>query len=306
MMAGKKILITGATGQVAGPIAWELAKTNEVWALGRFGDPQATAHLEAKGIRTHRWDMGAEEIQGLPDDFTHVLHSAALRDTDDHEAAIHVNTVGTGQLMSHCRKAEAFCFVSSHAVYYRVAARDHAYAETDPQGGYLPWMPAYGPSKIATEGVVRAMAHTLGLPTVIARLNTSYGPSGHGGVPIRFFRRMLEGLPILTPVGGKDWHNPIHTDDQTRQTPLLWGLAATKPVIVNWAGDQMVSTNEMMEIVSDLTGVPVRFEESDLNRASYASDTTLRRRLIGDCQVPLREGLARTLEAMFPGAVKNP
>jgi nucleoside-diphosphate-sugar epimerase len=305
MMSGKKILVTGATGQVAGPIAWELAKTNEVWALGRFGDPQSAAGLEARGIKTHRWDMGAEPIAGLADDFTHVLHAAYLRDTNDFEAAMHVNTVGTGMLMSHCRNAEAFLFLSGFAVY-KLLGNDHHYAETDPLGGETDWMPPYGPSKLATEGVVRAFAEVLGLPSVIARLNTSYGPSGHGGVPVRFYRLMLAGETIAVPKGGEvNLQSPIHTDDMARQLPLLWDRASTTPLIVNWAGDQAVSVNDMMTCVSELTGVPVKFEPSDVIRQGFASDNTLRKSLIGDCSVPLRQGLAQTLEAMFPGSLKN-
>ena len=30
--------MTGATGMVGRPMAMELARTNEVWAVGRFGD----------------------------------------------------------------------------------------------------------------------------------------------------------------------------------------------------------------------------------------------------------------------------
>lgn len=36
--AKRKVLITGATGQVARPVAEALAAQDEVWAIGRFGD----------------------------------------------------------------------------------------------------------------------------------------------------------------------------------------------------------------------------------------------------------------------------
>jgi nucleoside-diphosphate-sugar epimerase len=305
MISGKKILITGATGQVARPVAEALAVSNEVWCIGRFLDSRARAALEAQGMRTSTWDMGADELHGLPDDFTHVLHAAVLRDTDDFEAAIRVNTVGTGTLMTHCRNAEAFLFVSAFAVY-KFIAPDHAYAETDPLGGHTPWMPAYAPAKISTEGAVRALARTLRLPTAIARLNTAYGPRGHGGVPVRFFRLMRAGEPIAVPRAGDDWQSPIHTDDLARQTPLLWDAAAVDPAIVNWAGDETISVRDMMDYISALTGVPVRYQPSDVTRATFVSDNTRRRALIGDCSVSWREGIPKTMEAHFPGAVTHP
>src|SRR5689334_2186473 len=102
-LRGRKILITGATGQTFRPVAQALAADNEVWCLGRFGDADAEAALKGAGITTHRWDMGVEGLEGLPDDFTHVLHAATLRGTDDPDQVISVNAVGTGMLMTHCR-----------------------------------------------------------------------------------------------------------------------------------------------------------------------------------------------------------
>ncbi|MER5850831.1 hypothetical protein ABT126_28345 [Streptomyces sp. NPDC002012] len=49
---GKKILVTGGTGQVARPVAEAFARDNEVWCLGRFGDPAARRALEDAGART--------------------------------------------------------------------------------------------------------------------------------------------------------------------------------------------------------------------------------------------------------------
>lgn len=81
MLTDKKILITGATGQVARQVAETLAPRNEVWCLARFGDADAERDLLARGIRTWRWDMAADTLDGLPDDFTHVLHAAATAAT---------------------------------------------------------------------------------------------------------------------------------------------------------------------------------------------------------------------------------
>lgn len=55
MLAGKKVLITGATGIVARPVA-EALPTNEVWCrLGRVGDEALQSALEAQGVTTYRW-----------------------------------------------------------------------------------------------------------------------------------------------------------------------------------------------------------------------------------------------------------
>ncbi|GGM71609.1 dehydratase [Longimycelium tulufanense] len=299
-MSTKKILITGATGQVARRAAEDLAKDNEVWCLARFTDPRIERELAAGDIRTWRWDMDGGTLEGLPDDFTHVMHAAAYRgDGTDFEAAVTMNSLATSRLMTHCHHAESFLFVSTGAVYAR-KARDHRYVETDPLGRRMGWLPTYPVSKITAEATVCAFSATLDLPATIARLNVAYGPHGHGGMPVALFRRMLAGRPIEVPHEGSDWCNPIHTDDVARQVPLLWEAAAVPARMVNWGGDEMVSIQDMMTFASEITGVPVTFLPSAVTRETDAFDNSLRRALIGNCAVSWRDGLPPTLRAHVP------
>ncbi|AJX34069.1 NAD-dependent epimerase/dehydratase family protein [Burkholderia oklahomensis] len=303
--AKKKILITGATGQVARPVAEALAAEHEVWAIGRFSDASVEDALRAKGVNTWRWDMERDALDGLPDDFTHVLHAAVRRGEDgDFDKAIEVNTVATGRLMTHCRTADAFVYVSSGSLYARQAL-DHPYAETDPLNGVAHWLPAYPIVKISCEGVVRAFSAVLGLPTVIARLNVAYGPYGHGGVPVLLYRQLLAGKPIPIPQEGQNWASLIHTDDLVRQVPLLWDAATSPALVLNWGGDEAVGIQDCLQYIADITGVDARFERSDVTRETYAFDNTKRRALIGDCTVHWKEGVRRTIETHFPGAVKT-
>ena len=301
MLTGKKVLITGATGQVARPVAEELAKANEVWCPARFTDPTVQRQLAERGIRTWRWDMSTDPLDGLPDDFTHVLHAAAYRgDGTDFDAAMEINAVSVGRLMMHCRTAEALLYVSSGSVYAR-QARDHRHRETDPLGMGMPWLPTYPVSKIAAEGAVRAFAATLGLPATIARLNVAYGPHAHGGMPMLLFRRVLGGEPIEVPFDGQNLCNPIHTDDIVRQTPLLWGTATVPATVVNWAGDELVGIQDMLSYLASIAGVRATFVPSEVTRETHAFDNTRRMELIGRCEVEWQVGLRQTLNAHFPG-----
>ncbi len=308
MIEGKKILITGATGQVARPVAEALAKNNEVWCLGRFADVDAERELSDLGVRTWRWDMAglAEDgLDGLADDFTHVMHSAAHRgDGIDFDASVEINAVGAGRLMTHCRRAEAFLYVSSGAVYAGQSP-EHLVREDDPLGGQMPWLPTYPVGKLATEGAVRAFAVTLDLPTTIARLNVAYGPHSHGGMPILLFRRLLAGEPIEVPPRGQNLCSPIHTDDVVWQVPLLWKAATVPAQVINWAGDDAVGIQDMLTYMAELAGIEPRFASSEVYRATHAFDNTRRRALIGRCGVGWREGLSRTLRAHFPDLVKE-
>lgn len=132
MLEDRKILVTGATGQIAGPIAENFAKDNEVWCAARFSDPKRKAELEEMGIKTCVWDMDSGDASMLPTDCTHVVHSA-LHVSPDYDESITNNAEASALLMQHCRKAEAFLHVSSSCVYRRHENHPHhAYAETDP------------------------------------------------------------------------------------------------------------------------------------------------------------------------------
>lgn len=306
-MKGQKILITGATGQVARPVAEALAAENEVWCLGRFGTPGAEQELRERSITTWRWDMddaSGDPLRGLPDDFTHVLHSAVRRGEDgDFNAAAEVNAVAAGRLMTHCRSAEAFLYVSTGALYKRQTL-DHMYTENDPVDGVADWLPAYPVGKIATEGAVRAFAEVLQLPTTIARLNIAYGPGGYGGVPMLYFKRMLEGQPIPVPRSGQNWFSPLYTSDLVAHVPRLWEAASAPATLVNWGGDESVGITDCVRHMEELTGVAARLVPSDVTRETYRFDPALRRRLTGPCEMPWREGIRSTLEALHSDHLK--
>lgn len=306
-MKGAKILITGGTGQVARPVAEALAAENEVWCLGRFTTPGVEQALRERGVTTWHWDMDdptGDALRGVPDDFTHVMHSAVRRGDDgDFNATAEVNAVSAGRLMTHCRTAEAFLYVSTGAVYRRQTL-DHKYTETDPVDGVADWLPAYPVGKIATEGAVRAFAQVLGLPTTIARLNIAYGPGGYGGVPMLYFARMLAGEPIAVPRTGQNWCSLLYTSDLVAQVPRLWQAASAPATLVNWGGDESVGITDCVRYMEELTGVTADLVPSDVTRETYQFDPTLRRRLTGPCEVSWRDGIRRTLEALHPDRVK--
>ena len=223
MLRDEKILITGPAGQIAFPIAEFLSKENEVWGIARFGDQQSRDRVEAVGVTTRQCDIGTGDFSGLPTDFTYLLHLAAYQGPEtDYDYAITVNAEGAGFLMHHCRKAKAALVMSTSSVYRPDDDPMHAFLETDPiGGGTSPWAPTYAVSKVAQEAVVRQNARSLGLPTVIARMNASYGPNG--GLPALNLDALLAGNPIVARADPCPY-SPIYQDDINEQVePLLRG-----------------------------------------------------------------------------------
>jgi nucleoside-diphosphate-sugar epimerase len=310
MARGAKILVTGATGTIARPIAEHLARDNEVWCAGRFSDAKAKAELETLGVRTCFWDMGATAAPRLPDDFTHVLHSALHfgPSLEEHDQAIACNAEGAALLMQHCRKAKAFVYVSTFCAYRkRPDHHEHLYAETDALGTSVSFSASYPASKIAAEGAVRSAARMLDLPATIARMNVGYSwAGGSGGLPVSFYQMMAAGRPVPVAPGADERCSPIAAEDIAAQSHALFEIASIPTTIVNWAGDEAVSTRQMCDYIAAVTGLEATFEERPVWFDFFASDNARRERLIGKCGVHWKEGVRQTLERRLGISTRTP
>ena len=298
MLSGSKILVTGPAGQIAFPLAQELALSNEVWGIARFSVPGSKEKVEAAGIRTVTGDLGNGELDELPTDFEYVLHLAADQSPGfDYDASIRNNAEATGLLLAHCRKAKAALVMSTHSVYKPVDDPLHVFKESDPLGDVNSSLsPPYSMSKIAQEAVARTCARQFGLPVVIARMNASYGPNG--GLPAYHADAIRAGLAVTTR-----WdpchYSPIHQDDINAQTEALLDAASVPATIVNWAGDEAVSVQEWTAYLGGLSGLPVQLEVVSTPgtlRGSIA-DVSRRNAFTGPCKVSWRDGIRQTWES---------
>jgi UDP-glucuronate 4-epimerase len=301
-ISGKQILITGATGQVAGALARGLAPGNDVIALARFSAPGSREALEAAGVRTCRGDFVTGDFGEVPDRVDYVVHAAANTRPRDAEEAMRDNVEGTGLLMHRFRTAHAFLHVSATGCYVQNPNPRHVYAETDEIGGGTAFCPLYGASKTAAEGLVRTLARLYELPTTIARLNVAYGgPYADGGLPGRQLDAILAGEPIKLP---KSWScilAPIHEDDLTAHVPLLLAAASVPATIVNWGGDEGVAVESWVRYLGALVGkTPNILFDDDRPWPNWIGDHGKRRALGCECRVDWRSGMRRMVAARHP------
>ncbi len=296
LLSGKKVLMTGLTGQVAYPIALALAKDSDVWGIARFTAPEMKERLEAAGVTCVKVDLAEADFSELPNDFDYVLNFAVSFDMS-FDTVISTIVEGLGLLMSHCRNAKAFFHCSTTGVYKFDGHR--ALKEADLLGdNHRVLIPTYSIGKIAAEGVARNAAREWNLPTVIARLNVPYGDNG--GWPGMHFEMMLAGEPVPVHTNKPSMYNPIHEDDIIRTTPKLLEVASVPATIVNWAGKVQVSVEEWCEYMGKLTGHQPKFSYTEQTIESVVTDTTKMHQLIGETQVDWHDGFRRMIEALHP------
>jgi len=305
VLHGEKILVTGPAGQISLPLARSLAGDNEVWGIGRFGDPGSREAVEAAGVTTRVCDLATGDFGDLPRDFTYLLHLATFRRGGlDYDGAMRVNAEGTALVLEHCRAVRAALVMSTAEIYKPNADPWHAYRETDPLGDVnSQFDPTYSVSKIAEEAVARAWARTAGVPVVIARMNASYGPNG--GLPAYHLDFIVSGATVhlrWDPIP----YSPIHQDDINAQTEAMLAAASVPATVVNWGGDEAVPAREWCAYFGELTGIEPRIEVKELpgTLRGVVLDPTARQAITGACTVGWRDGMRRLVEERYPGGVR--
>jgi nucleoside-diphosphate-sugar epimerase len=293
----ERILITGATGQVGGPVAVALASVagNEVVAIARFGDADARARLEDAHVTCVRVDFEQADFSALEGDFDVALHFAVAK-TNDFDRDLAANVEALGFLMERCRGARAFLHCSSTAVYEADGHR--RFVETDPLGDNhraFGFMPTYSINKIAAEAMARYGARAFSLPTTIARLSVPYGDTF--GWPLFHLAMMRAGQPVPVHADAPSEYNPIHIDDIVAQIPALLAAASVPATIVNWGGDDVVSIEQWCDVIAKEAGVDAAFGPTDHTIASVACDTSRRVAITGPCRVDWRDGMTRLAAA---------
>ncbi len=290
-----KILVTGATGQLAHFIVSKLTPNNTVHTMARFGAAGSVEKLEAIGATCIKADYATDDLAHLDDDYDYVLHFATYHvpGGEDFEEAIRVNAVGTGKLMYRFRNVKGFFFSSTCSVYEPQG--EHKLKETDPLGDSMRnFCPTYAFSKVAAEAVVKFNSQQFEIPAVIARMNVSYGQNG--GLPVIHLDALRKGEPIYLHPDKPNYYNPIHEEDYYEKMLALLDHAASPPPVVNWCGSQTVSAEEWCGYMGELLGVEPKFVYSDQMIPGSPCDTTLMHELVGATRVDWRDGMRRLVE----------
>jgi UDP-glucuronate 4-epimerase len=288
-LSGRRVLVTGASGLVALPVAVELAKTNEVYALARFTDPEQKRVLEAAGARTIAFDMAEHDLSPLPRSVDVVINYGVL--PFNNKEHYNVNAGAVGRLARRYRDCEAFVQGSTGSLYAYQGERP--LREDDSYGLHSSAEP-YAASKIAMEFLLTHLSEDYRMPTTMVRIFSFYGPRG-GGVTQRI-DQVAKGLPVSVYPGVRNVHTPLYEDDYVEKTIGAAGIAKYPPEVINVGGSEAVTTQEYCEIAGEILGKKPIFVENSSAWPIWA-DTTKMNKLLGPSKVSIREGVRRVIEA---------
>ena len=298
MLKNEKILITGATGKIAFPIARELAKHNDVWGAARFSKTGDREKLLAAGIKPVQLDISAADFSALADDFTYVFHAAVDPGAGDWRRCVQTNAQCSGALLLHCRKAKGFVYCSTGSVY---RYEGKPLTEADAPGA--PLRANYSFSKIAGEQVCTWVANQFNIPLTIIRICSTYGPEG--GTPCDRLEMILQGKPIRLHPDRPNNYNPIYEDDYVALGIRAMEVASLPPITVNWGGSETVSAEDYCAYMGELVGIKPIFQYTSDAHTPLWPDVSYMHEVLGRTQVPWRDGFRKMIEARHPESLKG-
>lgn len=325
-----RVFVSGATGFIGGHLTRSLqAEGHEVRTVAR-PSPRADA-LEERGVGVVRGDLrDPDAVRAGMAGCDLVHHLATVRTgasvdrlaDDPRTRAGYEADVDATRVVVDCAVeagVEQLVYASSAGVHGRI--RRVPADESEP----LDPDTAHRQAKLDGERIVRDASERHGLPSVVARLSSVYGPGDERAG--RFFRMIPEGRFRLVGSGDIPYHY-TYVDDIVLGLRRCeeWRGAPGTPFLIG--ADPIPTLREFMEAIAEESGVPLRRNPvplpvfraaAGLSRAVLvplgirpavirnvefftlprAYDVSRAREELGfRSRVGLREGVARTLASM--------
>jgi nucleoside-diphosphate-sugar epimerase len=161
----------------------------------------------------------------------------------------------------------------------------------------------HGVTKAAATLLVQHFARTRGLPAVVLRLFTVYGP---WEAPKRFVPRVMmaaiDGLPVRITADPELAHDWIHVDDVVEACVRAVEADGVDGEIINVGTGRQSTNRQVVEAVERLIGRPLVREDKPFpprpwDTGKWVADVSKANARLGfTAQADLETGLARTLE----------
>jgi nucleoside-diphosphate-sugar epimerase len=299
-----KCLVTGAAGFIGSHLCEALLQAgHSVIGIDAFIPyyPRAIKEANLAGALTernltfHTLDLRSDPIEPLMEGIDTVFHLAAmaglLKSWTDFHLYESCNLTATHRLLeavSARRGVQRFIYASTSSVYGRFSSGD----ETLPTRPISP----YGVTKLAAENLCRAYAEERGLPLVVLRYFSIYGPRQRPDMGYhRFIDALLTGQPITVYGDGYQVRGNTYMTDCIAAT--MAAVRALPGEVYNVGGGEAVSVWDVLGKLEAIIGRPLMIRREPARpgdqRYTLADTTKLTRHLGWQPKIGLDEGLAR-------------
>ncbi len=277
-LSGSNILVTGATGLIAGCLVKALLinpkRNYRVFAMGRNMD-RAKKLYDEYNDDTNFSFIQHDVTQPLESntDFDYIIHAASganpMAFATQPVEVIKANIDGVAQLMNYGLKhhMRRFLYVSSGEVYGEGDGR----VFTEDYSGYVnptTLRASYPSSKRAAESLCIAYAAEYGVDVVIARPCHIYGPQfseQDNRVYAQFIRNILNGENIIMKSSGEQFRSWCYVVDCVSALFFIL-LKGKNGNAYNIADDKSnITIKELAEMIAIIGHKKVLFEEPEIN-----------------------------------------
>ncbi len=260
-------------------------------------------NLQAQpGFKFHKHDISEKSAIDLfknekIDGVINLAARAGVRfSVDNPWVFVESNVMGTLNMLEVCRQfgCKKFILASTSSIY----GENPPYPTPETASSSEPMQP-YAASKKGAEALVHSYHHLYDIDATIVRYFTVYGPAGRPDLAIfRFVKWVMEGEPIRINGDGNQSRGFTYVDDIARGT-----IAALKPLgyeVINLGGHEVISINELVKLVEELTGKQAVVQYGPPNLADMftnQADVSKARDMLGwNPHVTLREGIGNLIE----------
>jgi UDP-glucuronate 4-epimerase len=251
-ISSKNILITGAAGLVGAAVVRRLAVDEQVLIATDIRDANVPegARFEAADL-TNQAAMAALLRNNAVDT---VIHCGAISGpmvaADNPHLVASVNIGGTLNLAEAARKAgvKRFLALSSISVYGVQTTLDPVTEDAPLNANDV-----YGASKIAMEAILRAYRYDLGMPTIVLRIASVYGPGRTTDCFIRdLIRSAATGTAIELFEEGGLRRQFIHINDVVRGIVQSLSAGLWNDFVYNIGGGEWLTEREIAAVASPI------------------------------------------------------
>jgi len=298
-----RVLVTGGAGFIGSAVTRVLLEErHEVTVLDNLS--KGFRQLVPEGARFIEGDLRDEErLPGWLRGHDAVIHMAAFievtRSVAEPVLFAENNIINSVRLLEAMHRADVGKFVFSSSATVYGAPKSLPIRETDPLGVQSN---PYGASKVATEAFVATYNQLYGMDGIVLRYFNPYGPNElhepeTHAIP-NFIRAALERRTIPLYWKGEQVRDFIYVDDLARAHTAALGLSGLD--YYNVGSETGTKIIDVVRMIIDIAGYDVPVDDlgerpGDV-QATYAWSEKLAAATGWRAQVPLREGLERTVE----------